>query len=63
MGLAQHRKETLSMTPNDLHELANMYGFLAWLIPTLITFVALVGYCFWISRDRVPRSARRKRGF
>lgn len=51
------------MTPNDLHELANMYGFLAWLIPTLITFVALVGYCFWISRDRVPRSARRKRGF
>lgn len=48
------------MTPTDY---AQIYGFLAWLIPSLISAVAFIGVCCWLSRDRVPRSARRKRGF
>lgn len=46
-----------------LDQLADMYGVLAWAIPSLISgaFIIVVG--FYVSRDRKPRSTRRKRGF
>jgi hypothetical protein len=43
------------MTATDY---AKLYGTLAWLIPSLLTSAAFLGYCFWLSRDR-PAPRRR----
>lgn len=46
-----------------LEDAARMYGVLAWLIPSVISAAALIVVALYVSRDRTPRSARRKRGF